>query len=785
MLNTSSRLGVEAIFVDGVRIQRMSRISNCENPEGEVRRRIRKWRVSEHAAWVTMLAGITMTTGCASLQSQTSVTPAATVVSESREQVVGAPEEGAQAEAGDDKAGLAGDDTGRGERTQASYPGTERFIRKRNVHDGVNVRDTKLTLNFQDADLRDVVHVILGETLNVTYIYDPRINGSVNLQTTNAVRTESVLSILETILRMNGAAMVIKDDLYHIVPASEAIRGNVVPQIGSSSRALTPGYSVRVVPLEYISATQMQEILDPMAPPQSIVRIDLDRNLLLLAGTSRELELLLETVEIFDVDWLEGMSFGVFSLINVSAKTIVQELDTIFGDPSTGPLAGVVRFVVMERLNAILVVTPREHYLRQIETWIERLDRGAAVGQNLYVYRIANGKATEIASILSQIFEHRRSGDEALPGRVGPGHESVELVGRSASAQGAVEGEAAGGRQTLTLQQGNEGQAQTRAATLRTTQEAVAITEGADVRIIADEVNNSLVILASAQEYQMVEAAVRKLDVVPLQVLVEATIVEVTLNDSLRYGVQWFLRTSGYRGGGGQITLGDPANAAANAAGTGLSYIISDIAGVTRLALEALENVTEVRVISSPHLMIQDNQTAVLQIGDEVPVVTRQQQSPLVDANVVNTVEFRETGVILRVTPRVNASGSISMDVEQEFSEVVPNPSNELTPTISQRKFKSTVVVHSGETLILGGLMEMTDSTKNIGVPILSRVPILSALFGTRESTGQRTELMVLISPRVVRNLDEARKITDEMRRRMRDLPRSQGWEPLRSEMSR
>ena len=751
-------------------------------PESDTRSKGLERRATERGAWAIVLAEAAMAIGCASLDGLKPTTPAATAVLEPREQAVAAAEEATRREAVDDSAGRAGDDTARAERAPASYPGTELFLRLSEAQDRVEfkIKDTELTLNFVDAELRDVVHVILGETLNVTYIYDPRINGRVNLQTTDAVRTESVLSILETLLGMNGAAMVVKDDIYRIVPANEAIRGHVVPQIGDSRSALTPGYAIRVVPLKYISATQMQQILDPLAPPQSIVRVDLDRNLLLLAGTSREIEPLLETVDIFDVDWLEGMSVGVFPLANVNAETVVQELNAIFGDPGSGPLAGVVRLMTMKRLNAVLAVTPREHYLSQIEIWIERLDRGAAVGQNLYVYRLANGKATDIARILSQIFEDRRSDDETLPGRVGPGHKAVELVAQSASVQDADESEATQG-ETLTQRQGNRGQAQTYAPTRRFAQEAIAITEGADIRIIADEVNNALVILASAQDYEMVKAAIRKLDVVPLQVLVEATIAEVTLNDSLRYGVQWFFRTKGYKGGRGRLTLGAPAFLTGAASAT-LSYAISDAADATRFAIQALEAVTEVKVVSSPHLMIQDNQTAELQIGDEVPVVTQQQQSTSLDANVVNTVEFRETGVILRVTPRVNASGSISMDIEQEFSEAVPNVGNELAPTISQRKFKSTVVVQTGETLILGGLMETTDSIKSNEVPLISRVPILGALFKSRASASQRTELIVLISPRVVRSQDEAREVTEEMRRRMRGLSRSKGLEKLRSE---
>jgi general secretion pathway protein D len=651
---------------------------------------------------------------------------------------------------------------------QNSFPGTGRFLRRLNRPVAqVEVQDRNVLLNFENADLREVVRVILGDTLKVNYVYDPRVTGTVSLQTTEALPTEATLSVLETVLRMNGAAMVVDEELFRIVPADEAVRGKLSPEFGDGGPPLPLGYSVRIVPLRYISAVHAQKLLEPFLPAQAVVRVDIDRNMLLLAGTRHELELLLDTLDLFDVDWLAGMSVGLYPLANVAADVVAEELNTILGDETEGPLAGLIRFIPVKRLNALLVVTPQATYLDKVEAWIGRLDRGSATGQNLYVYHLQNGKAAELAKILTEIFTDKRQGEGEPPGRLAPG--AVPQQAEQAALRREIPAERLRQQQQPQAEQPQQGEAGAGPRRPRLAGEAVAITEGADIRIIADEINNALLILASAQDYQMVEAAIRKLDIVPLQVLVEATIAEVRLNNELRYGVQWFFKGQGYDGGAGRITLARNGGAAIADVGAGLSYLVADGAGAVRLALEALESVTKVRVISSPHLMIQDNQSAEIQVGNEVAVATQLQQSTTANSNVVNTVQYRDTGVILRVTPRVSSGGMIAMEVEQEVSGVSEG-ADALTPTISQRKIKSTVVVQSGETVILGGLIENNDELGSTGVPLLARLPILGALFGSRTATGVRTELVVLISPRIVRNQAEARLVTEEMRRRMRAM---------------
>ena len=613
-----------------------------------------------------------------------------------------------------------------------------------------------IVLNFENADLREVVRTILGDFLKTSYIYDPKVQGTVSLQTTKPLAPDAVLATLETLLRMNGAALVVGDP-YRVVTLEDAQKAKLVPQLGDDSTPIPPGYQVIIAPLKFVAAAQMEKVLAPFVTPQSILRTDSERNLLVLAGTSRELGSLLETIDVFDVDWLAGKSIGLFPLAQVAPEEMVSELNTIFGTDQDGPLAGMVSFQPINRLNALLVISSQSAYLSKVEQWISRLDRSSSAGQNLYVYYLQNGKAADVAAILTEVFSGRedaRINEQAS--RLAPGLKPVELESKAPVPTA---------EQPAATPVPTPSPAQTTGAVR--TSEGLAFSESADIRIIADEVNNSLLILASPPDYRMVIAAINKLDIVPLQVLIEATIAEVTLNDDMRFGLQWFFESGKFA-----------ATLSSSSSGGSAEGILSTFPGFslvyenagTKAILDALEAETKVNVVSSPHLMVLDNQTATLQVGDEVPVVTRQQQSTVTDtANLVNTIEYRDTGVIMNVTPRVNTSGSIIMEIEQEVSTVAEKSENN-TPTISQRKFKSSVVVQSGDTVVLGGLILDQKTNTLSGLPVLSKLPIVGVLFGRTEIKDERKELVMLITPQLVRNRHEAKRVTEEVRMRLKSL---------------
>jgi general secretion pathway protein D len=302
------------------------------------------------------------------------------------------------------------------------------------------------------------------------------------------------------------------------------------------------------------------------------------------------------------------------------------------------------------------------------------------------------------------------------------------------------------------------------AAGRRNDLESIAtIEESGNIRVIAHERNNALVILATAAEYRMIEATLKRLDIVPLQVMIEATIAEVLLDDNLKYGLQWF-----FQAGDSTITFSTLSAGAVSPAFPGFSYFFDG--SDAKVVLNALTEITDVRVISSPQLMVLDNQTARLQVGDQVPIATQSSQSTE-GSNLVNTIQFRDTGVILEVIPRVNASGLVVLDVLQEVSDVIETTTSEIdSPTIQQRSIQSTVAVQSGDTIALGGLIRDREEESVSGVPVLSAIPILGNLFKTTQTLVRRFELLVLITPRVVRNRREALDVTDELRRRLSTL---------------
>lgn len=629
------------------------------------------------------------------------------------------------------------------------------------VHERGNI-----TLNFENTNLREVVKVILGDLLNANYNIDPGVQGAVTLQTSEPMSRGELIPTLELLLRMNNAALVSQDGLYNVVPRDNAMRGMLAPQLGNSGQPLPRGYSVRIVHLSYIAAEEMQKILEPFTTPGNVVRVDSVRNLLILAGGGPELARLLETVRIFDVDWLQGMSVALFTPDFVDADTLSTELQAVFGEGGESPLSGVIQFTTLQRLNALLVITPRPQYLEKVAEWVERLDRDSGgVGQRLFVYRVQNGRAADLATVLGEVFQ-RRGGDAVVaPPELAPGLEAMEIASPPPAAE-AVES-------VLTTAEGAAAVPTVFTPGQQAGGDGLAIGNGDAIRIIADEINNALVILASTQHYKQVEAALRRLDVSPQQVLIEATIAEITLKGNLKYGMEWFFTNQlGDKSGQGLLDL-SATGAGIGANIPGFSYSIIDKAGAVRAVLNALASDSRLNVISSPSLMVLNNQTANIDVGEEVPVVTQQQQSTVGTASpIVNSIEYRNTGVLLAVTPRVNSGGMVVMDVEQEVSQVVEESTDTttLTPTISKRSITTSVAVQSGQTVVLGGLIREQKVQTRSGIPGLYNMPIIGPLFGATVDDQMRTELVVLITPRAVRNPADAAQVTDEFRSKMESL---------------
>ncbi len=611
-----------------------------------------------------------------------------------------------------------------------------------------------LTLNFEGADLREVLRTILGDILRENYIVDPRVAGTVTLRTAKPIPRSAAMHTLEELLRMNGAVMIREGDgVFRIVPAAAAGKGNATPQLADGSRPLPGGFSIQVVPLKHIGVADMARILEPLAGETASVRMDPLRNLIILAGTQLQLKHMMETIDMFDVDWISGMSVGLFTLQSVDVNTAFGELEKLFGDKNLGPLAGAVRIIPIERLNALLVVTPQAKFLEQARSWVERLDRPGTGGggQRLYVYQVQNGKAEQLAGLLNDVFSKKgAAGKATAPAAIAPGATPAEVKSTEPAAA--------------------PGKAATPVAAPAAAISGDSVSLPQDVRVIADKDNNALLILASPSDYESIEAAVRKLDTAVRQVLVEVTIAEITLKDELKYGLEWYF-SKGARING---KLDSGASGIASLV-PGFSYSWVSKAGDIGAVLNALATDSRLKIVSSPHITVADNQTAKIQVGDRVPTISQTQTVPstTTSTGIISTVQYTETGVMLSVTPRVNAGGQVTMEISQEVSNATPTTTSGIdSPTIQKRSAESTVTVKSDETIILAGLIKEEKTKATEGLPLLAQIPLIGGLFGTQSWGDNRTELIILITPRVLVDTPDVAAITREYRKRLTGLER-------------
>jgi general secretion pathway protein D len=647
------------------------------------------------------------------------------------------------------------------------YPGTGALVRSTGsaTAEAPVSDDGHVSLNFASADIREVIDVVLGDTLNLNYIIDPRVQGTVLARTSEPLKREDVIPALENILALNGAALKLVDGLYHVIPLREASRKLGLPQSALTARQRAHGFTITVIPLRYTSAAAFHQMAASLIPPDRVFLPDPSRNLLIFAGTGTEANDLLEFVRLFDVNWMSGMSYALFPATVADVTVLTSELEQLFLDERTGRLQDLIRFIPIKRMNAILVISPQQAYIEDAGRWIERLDRGeTSTARRIYVYYVQNSRSADLAEILSQVFE--QSNVESTPGLtdvIAPGLTPVSL---SSSATGvsvlttadAAEPETEAGPEASTRSYGSGGPATDTGASSIV---GALVSESGNVRIIADERNNALVILATPSEYRMIEATLHRLDLVPLQVLIEATIAEVTLVDELKYGLQWFFTQGDFA-----ATFSDLNSGLVSSAFPGFSAVFDS--NDARVILNALTAVTDIEVISSPQLMVLNNQSALLNVGDSVPITTQTSQQTTGDAAIVNSVEYRDTGVILEITPRVNTSGLVVLDIIQEVSDAVETETSSIdSPTITVRRVESIVAVHSGETVALGGLIRDRRTDEVTGIPLLSDIPILGNLFKTTGEEVRRTELLILITPWVVRNLEDARAVTKELRQRL------------------
>jgi general secretion pathway protein D len=501
--------------------------------------------------------------------------------------------------------------------------------------------------------------------------------------------------------------------------------------------------------------------------------------MLVLSGTERELRHLMETIDMFDIDWMAGMSAGVFTLQNSDVKSVMAELEKVVGDRNTSPITGILKIVPIERMNAILVVTPQPAYLEEVRKWIERLDKGGeGGGPQLYVYSLQNTRAERLAPLLQQAFTGRVT-QQVTPSAptVAPGTPAGTIVNPPAFAAQNPMGTPP--PSTVVVNQPP-------AAAPPGGAQGIGIVR--NLQVVADKDNNTLMLIATAAEYSIIETALKRLDIPSRQVIIDVTIAEVTLTDDLKFGVEWLFKggaPSG-RGAGGLLTgsvIQNPINPASGlpaAADTpaaqlvkGFTYIVNNanFPGGIQAALHLLDTYGSTKVVANPHVSAADNQKATIKSGNRIPISQQTQLGGTLNT-VTTTSQYIDTGVLLQVTPHINAGGLVSLDVQAEVS--IPGTPDVPggAPPINTRSVQTYVTVQSGQTMVMGGLISDARTNSSEGLPLLSRIPILGGLFGNQELKNDRTELVLFITPRVVESEIDMARVIDDLRRRMENMDR-------------
>jgi len=633
-----------------------------------------------------------------------------------------------------------------------------------------------IVFNFTDQPIEAVINSVMGDLLHENYSISQGVKGSVSFSTSKPVTKQQALSILETLLSWTDNAMIRQGDRYVILPSDKAVAGKLVPEVAVAQPAT--GLAARLYPLRYIGASEMQKLLKPFVRENAFLLVDPARNVISLAGTPDELANYQDTIDTFDVDWLKGMSIGVYGLQRASVAELMPQLQKLFGPDSGMPLSDMVRFMPNERTNSIVAISAQPEYLQEVGDWIRTIDDGGGNEPQLFVYDVRNMKAADLARYLRQIYGSGQIADDKAA-KVAPGLKTTSLTSLNGTSGQSAQG--LGGLGMSTQENNSEDtsgdeydEAEQTDASSAEAGDASAKSLEESVRITAQKSSNQLLVRTRPAQWKEIESAIKRLDSPPLQVQIETRILEVKLTGDLDLGVQWYLGRLAGNSSSTTVANESGSQGALGAGGVALgssSMFYSFVSSNLQVALRALETRGLTQVLSAPSLVVLNNQQAQIQVGDNIPINQTTVNTSTSDTT-LSSVEYVQTGVILDVVPRINPGGLVYMDIQQQVSDADDSAvtTTQPNPRISSRAVSTQVAVQSGQTVLLGGLIKQDNAQSDTRVPWLSSVPGLGWLFGSTSKSRDRTELIVLITPKVVNNPEQSRQVTADYRQQMQLL---------------
>jgi general secretion pathway protein D len=630
-------------------------------------------------------------------------------------------------------------------------------------------------VKFNNADIYEVIHT-LGRTAGINYLIDPRVRGVVNVHTQGVVRKDGALDLLFAILRVNGATAIKEGDIYHIVPMVEAKMEPLVPVFpgDKAAKAASNQVIMRAYPLQYIAVADMAKVIKPFLSVGGEAVEVARANILLVIDTSANLEKTARLVELFDSEVFRAAGMKLFQLKYLDPEEMAKNLDNIFGalDFSVrGAKPAGINLVPIPRLNALLVVSASPKTMEDVEKWIAELDReGSGTSRTIHRYRVRYGKVKDIAAVLEKLYPNRTASieidrpTEFKPAVAQyPGSPVSAFAPRSPAQQTSSATAPATAPATASAAAST---AASRPASARSGVEGKEGKEGEGFDIIPDEPTNALIIRASLSEYADILENLKVIDVYPQQVLLEVLVGEVTLDDTLKLGIDWtFNNTFGPGGefqGTGTLDQGNPLN--------NFTYLVTKTGRLTA-AFRSLAQDGKASVLSSPSIIATNGKKARINVADQVPVVNTTLQSNTNPPVTTTTVEYRDVGVILSFTPYINDSGLVTLEIEQEVSEVSSTTTGANTnPTFFKRSISTNLVASQDQSIVLGGLVKERKALNRAGLPFFYKIPLLGWIFGSRDDALTRTELLIFITPRVIRSVEEGIQLSRDFEERVQQL---------------
>jgi general secretion pathway protein D len=616
-------------------------------------------------------------------------------------------------------------------------------------------------LNFDNADIYEVIRV-MAEMMNLNYIIDPRVKGVVNIRTSGQISQKDIFPVFQTILKMNGAAAVQKGVIYEIVPFGDAKKLYTRPTAGRDASRVQneEKYTIQIITLKFIPVTEVSKMIKPFLSDGADIVEHPQQNLLIVGDLASNVQKSLDIIELFDEDIFSEMRVRIYPIRNADVNEVAKEMERIFSSLEVSLKSGRgvgITFTPIIRINSLLAVSSIPGIFDKVERWVKDLDRipGEGTQLSVFVYYVQNGKAKDLADVLKQVYtpvkgakaEGKERAITPAPGGAAPTTPGPRGVRPSPTTPS------------------------TPASPAAAREEGGGVPEG-DINIVVDETTNSLIIRAYHRDYKAILETIKKLDIYPKQVLIEVLLAEVTLDDSNKYGLEWSTFSDSFTRSGRSYsyTVGAGGITPQTSMVTGLRYAITS---VDRLAAAISASATEdkLKVISSPHVLASNNKEARIQIGRSEPILTNTYTttgttSPGV---VEGTIEYKDIGIILIVTPRISDGKLVTLDVSVESSTVGKTALGNLpeVPFFPKKTAKTTLSIMEKQTVVIGGLIEEKKENIKTGIPYLSKIPVLGALFGYHTNTLNKTETILFLTPHVIGDMGDSERVTEEFREKV------------------